>query len=254
MCDICWFFYTRPQFTLILCQFVASFALRVMSPTQHVMDVTQSTSVSPTTPVRMEVHVSLETAATATTTAHVLPTPQGKTVRVCSKCLLLEGCCKCVIIIICSQKSSHSHAVCSLSCPPGHVPNSTCSGCNPVHICVTNDPCQNGATCVIGNSSNTDYNCSCVGGYSGMNCGGKTFSETYLCHCHLIPAISVCGLQCSVGNEPNSDCSECTAVHVCLTNNPCQNGATCVIGTNSDYSCSCVQNYTGQNCESELSL
>ena len=53
---------------------------------------------------------------------------------------------------------------------PGHELNSSCSGCIPVHICLTSNPCQNGATCNIGSNSNTDYTCSCPANYTGQNC------------------------------------------------------------------------------------
>ena len=105
------------------------------------MDVTQSTSVSPMAPVRMEEHVSLVTTATPTTTAHVLPTTQDRTMRVCSNCLLLEDCCECVMynLYIYSQqtpKCSHSHAVCSLLCEVGYAPDSDCMEC------VLRDACE----------------------------------------------------------------------------------------------------------------
>ena len=60
---------------------------------------------------------------------------------------------------------------CAFSCPLGYEPNTTCDGCVPVHICLTKNPCQNGATCNI--NSNTDYTCSCPPNYSGQNCDRK---------------------------------------------------------------------------------
>ena len=65
--------------------------------------------------------------------------------------------------------------------------------------------------------------------------------------------VSQCTLSCPLGYAPNMDCTECVPVHICVTNNPCQNEATCTIGNNSntDYTCLCPANYTGQNCESE---
>ena len=67
---------------------------------------------------------------------------------------------------------------CLLSCPLGYEPNTTCGGCNPVHSCVTNNPCQNGGTCNIGSTS-TSYTCSCLPNYSGQTCEGKYLSITH---------------------------------------------------------------------------
>ena len=64
-------------------------------------------------------------------------------------------------------------AECVLPCPLGHQPNSACDGCIPVHICLTSNPCQNGATCNVDTNSNTDYTCSCPPNYSGQNCDRK---------------------------------------------------------------------------------
>ena len=62
-----------------------------------------------------------------------------------------------------------------------------------------------------------------------------------------------CVLSCSPGEEANSGCTMCDPVHICLTSNPCQNGATCNIGTsNTDYTCSCPPNYSGQTCDRKL--
>ena len=61
---------------------------------------------------------------------------------------------------------------CVLPCPLGYAPNTACTGCVPVHICLTSNPCQNGATCNIG-ASNTDYTCSCPPNYSGQTCDRK---------------------------------------------------------------------------------
>ena len=65
-------------------------------------------------------------------------------------------------------------SVCVLPCPLGYEPNSACTGCVPVHICVTDDnSCENGGTCNIGTNNNTDYTCSCAPNFSGTNCTSK---------------------------------------------------------------------------------
>ena len=64
-----------------------------------------------------------------------------------------------------------------------------------------------------------------------------------------------CPLQCTPGFEVNSNCSQCVPTHVCLTDNPCQNGATCIIGpTIMEYNCLCTYKHTGENCEGMLDL
>ena len=141
---------------------------------------------------------------------------------------------------------------CVLPCPLGYEPNSACTGCVPVHICLTNNPCQNGATCNIGTNSNTDYTCSCLPNYTGQDCERKYSALKIDIQIHCL-FHSECVLPCPLGYAPNSACTECVPVHICVTSNPCQNGATCNIGTNNntDYTCSCVQNFSGKNCTGE---
>ena len=74
-----------------------------------------------------------------------------------------------------------SKSGCLLSCPLGYEPNTTCSSCNPVHVCVTNNPCQNEGTCNIGSSS-TSYTCSCLPNYSGQTCEGKYIYLSHITH------------------------------------------------------------------------
>ena len=71
-------------------------------------------------------------------------------------------------------------SVCVLPCPLGYGPNSACTGCVPVHICVTDNPCENGGTCNIGTNNNTDYTCSCAPNFSGTNCTSKLTLDSLL--------------------------------------------------------------------------
>ena len=136
--------------------------LRVRRLTQVALCAIQYTFVSLAIPVRMEQHV-ISVLATLTTPAHVLPTTQDRLVIV-SINLLLQ--------MVQHFRGNH-FSECVLSCPLGQEANSACE-CVPVHTCLTNNPCQNGATCNIGANSNTDYTCSCPPDYTGQNCDSKS--------------------------------------------------------------------------------
>jgi len=79
-------------------------------------------------------------------------------------------------------------------------------------------PCWNRGTCeAVGDS---DFKCTCRSGFSGKDC--RTIQST-----------------------------------ACTTNNPCRNGATCLLisqnGTSSPV-CFCTADWTGKNCENKLGL
>ena len=107
-------------------------------------------------------------------------------------------CGKCHGVCTCSYNNTHNlilwnfksvadeffsivYTECNITCQQGYSVNSSCIGCDPVHICVTGDnPCQNGGTCEIGTSNNTDYTCSCDGNYVGQSCDSKWNSCCFL--------------------------------------------------------------------------
>ena len=62
--------------------------------------------------------------------------------------------------------------MCPLSCNAGYNVTNGCTGCELSDICVANNPCQNGGTCVLEKSPD-QYNCTCITDYSGENCTGK---------------------------------------------------------------------------------
>ena len=65
--------------------------------------------------------------------------------------------------------------------------------------------------------------------------------------------VTACSLTCPPGYRPNDTCGGCKAVHICITNDPCQHLGTCVIGAGRDvnnYTCNCIDdNARGKDCE-----
>ena len=60
----------------------------------------------------------------------------------------------------------------------------------------------------------------------------------------------VCNLTCSTGYSPAQNCSVCVSINVCLAENPCQNGGTCItLETPSSFYCECLGNTHGEMCE-----
>ena len=66
---------------------------------------------------------------------------------------------------------------CPLTCSIGRSPNAECTACEPTHVCLTDNPCQNGATCRINSRDSSDYTCECLNEFSGQNCDGKVFTN-----------------------------------------------------------------------------
>ena len=62
------------------------------------------------------------------------------------------------------------YIVCTYTCGPGEVVNTTCNGCDLTDICLRDIPCQNGGSCILLSPPN-DYTCNSSGtGYIGTNC------------------------------------------------------------------------------------
>ena len=86
-----------------------------------------------------------------------------------------------IVLLHCHYAFSLITAECVLPCTElGYAPNPTCTACIEVHICLIGDPCENGATCNIGLTNTTDYNCSCTYNHTGLNCEGENTSITIL--------------------------------------------------------------------------
>ncbi|XP_021351155.1 protein crumbs-like isoform X4 [Mizuhopecten yessoensis] len=123
--------------------------------------------------------------------------------------------------------------------------------------CNGNSPCQNNASCVSINLTDSlgqtrpSFNCSCLLGYDGGVCGveidycaapvcqnngtctSNTAAGEYTCTC----------LQGYTGNDCGTDIQDC--------NGQCQNGGTCVDLVNA-YACNCTDAWTGVNCDVDI--
>ncbi|XDV50809.1 hypothetical protein PO909_019819 [Leuciscus waleckii] len=122
-----------------------------------------------------------------------------------------------------------------------------------IYVCSGEQPCQNGATCVLSESG--DYNCLCPEGFHGRDCELKTGP------CQKTKSPCKNGGLCEDlgGFAPELSC-RCLAGFTgprCETNmddclmRPCANGATCVDGVNR-FSCLCPVGFTGRFCTINL--
>ncbi|XP_041867078.1 protein delta homolog 2 isoform X2 [Melanotaenia boesemani] len=114
-------------------------------------------------------------------------------------------------------------------------------------------PCQNGATCVMQDSG--DVTCLCPEGFHGPNCKRRTGP----CHQRRSPCKNggLCEDADGLAVEPACRClagftgPHCeTDVDDCLMM-PCANGATCLDGVNR-FSCVCPAGFTGRFCTINL--
>uniref|UniRef100_A0A3Q3GNK6 Delta-like 2 homolog (Drosophila) n=1 Tax=Labrus bergylta TaxID=56723 RepID=A0A3Q3GNK6_9LABR len=120
-------------------------------------------------------------------------------------------------------------------------------------VCSQQQPCQNGATCVMEDSG--EYMCLCPEGFHGRDCHLKTgpchqrrspckngglcedadgFAEKLMCRC----LAGFTGAHCEI------DVDDCQM-------KPCANGATCLDGVNR-FSCLCPAGLTGRFCTVNL--
>ncbi|XP_051771954.1 protein delta homolog 2 [Ctenopharyngodon idella] len=122
-----------------------------------------------------------------------------------------------------------------------------------IYVCSTEQPCQNGATCVLNDSG--DYSCLCPEGFHGRDCELKTGP------CQKTKSPCKNGGLCEDlgGYAPELSCrclAGFTGPH-CETNmddclmRPCANGATCLDGVNR-FSCLCPVGFTGRFCTINL--
>ncbi|XP_026165547.1 protein delta homolog 2 isoform X2 [Mastacembelus armatus] len=155
-----------------------------------------------------------------------------------------EQCERCVLMPGCVHGSCQQPWQCS--CEPGWG-GRFCD--KDLFVCSEQQPCQNGATCVMEDSG--EYTCLCPVGFHGRNCQLKTgpchqrrspckngglcedadgFAEALTCRC----LAGFTGLRCEI------DLDDCLM-------KPCANGATCLDGVNR-FSCICPAGFTGRFC------
>eukprot|EP00064_Thunnus_orientalis_P022997 superscaffoldBa00008281_g23221 len=122
-----------------------------------------------------------------------------------------------------------------------------------LHVCSEQQPCQNGATCVMEDSG--EYTCLCPEGFHGRNCQLKTGP----CHQRRSPCKNggLCEDADGFAAELSCRClagftgPRCeTDVDDCLMK-PCANGATCLDAVNR-FSCLCPAGFTGRFCTVNL--
>ncbi|XP_029377620.1 protein delta homolog 2 isoform X2 [Echeneis naucrates] len=122
-----------------------------------------------------------------------------------------------------------------------------------LHICAKQQPCQNGATCMMEESG--EYTCLCPEGFHGQNCQLKNGP----CHQRRSPCKNggLCADADGFAEELTCRClagftgPRCeTDVNDCLMK-PCGNGATCLDGVNR-FSCLCPAGFTGRFCTVNL--
>ena len=107
----------------------------------------------------------------------------------------------------------------------------------------TGDPCKNNGKCTV--LLNT-YNCSCVDGYTGVNC------ETNIDDCDPDPCENE-GTCNDLVNTYNCSCVDGYTGDNCEMNiddcdpNPCENEETCNDLVN-NYTCMCTEDFEGRNC------
>ena len=130
-----------------------------------------------------------------------------------------------------------------------HLENEKC-----IQTCKDNT-CNNNGECSINENGLTK--CSCNTGYTGdfcnecaLNYQDNDNNKTCELSCTLAKRVLKC-------EEKNKICSDKTGEAICITNidecenNPCLNGGICIDGEE-DYTCNCLDDYKGKNCEIKI--
>uniref|UniRef100_A0A4W6CM00 Delta like non-canonical Notch ligand 2 n=1 Tax=Lates calcarifer TaxID=8187 RepID=A0A4W6CM00_LATCA len=154
-----------------------------------------------------------------------------------------ERCERCVPMPGCVHGSCQQPWQCS--CEPGWGGH--------LSVCSEQQPCQNGATCVMEDSG--EYTCLCPEGFHGRDCQLKTGP----CHQRRSPCKNggLCEDADGFAAELTCRCLAGFTGPRCETNvddclmRPCGNGATCLDGVNR-FSCLCPAGFTGRFCTVNL--
>ncbi|XP_056252051.1 protein delta homolog 2 [Seriola aureovittata] len=159
-----------------------------------------------------------------------------------------ERCDRCVPMPGCVHGSCQQPWQCS--CEPGWG-GRFCD--KDLFVCSEQQPCHNGATCVMEDSG--EYTCLCPEGFHGRDCQLKTGP----CHQRRSPCKNggLCEDADGFAEELTCRClagftgPRCeTDINDCLMK-PCGNGATCLDGVNR-FSCLCPAGFTGRFCTVNL--
>uniref|UniRef100_UPI0037E7A827 protein delta homolog 2 n=1 Tax=Semicossyphus pulcher TaxID=241346 RepID=UPI0037E7A827 len=159
-----------------------------------------------------------------------------------------EHCDRCVPMPGCLHGSCQQPWQCS--CEPGWG-GRFCD--KDLFVCSQQQPCQNGATCVMEDSG--EYTCLCPEGFHGRHCQLKTGP----CHQRRSPCKNggLCEDADGYAEELTCRCLAGFTGPRCETNvddclmRPCANGATCLDGVNR-FSCLCPPGLTGRFCTINL--
>ncbi|XP_065910138.1 neurogenic locus notch homolog protein 1-like isoform X2 [Dysidea avara] len=148
----------------------------------------------------------------------------------------------CSIINPCNNGATCVSGDSSFTC--NCAPNYSGLLCDDFDHC-SSQPCQNGATCA---NSRDSYTCNCPDGFEGIDCDHVTTS----CEADSCANGGTCSLN---GDSITCNCVEGFTGAVCdedvddCVNNSCENGATCSDSGINSYTCICANGYSGEYCD-----